>query len=147
MGDSTCIIRFKVDKNTTPFYVKIIFSDNHCTMSNYSLRNFQDYCLPKYQVQVYISSLVLTFISKWNSLLLNIRKLISLGHLLMLSSLTIIFVLRDRIQHIIHALTSSQMHKKCDLLKYNIVESPLCTCGKVEDAYHNFFHVLNMLST
>lgn len=30
------------------------------------------------------------------------------------------------------------MHKKCDLLKYNIVESPLCTWGKVEDTYYFF---------
>lgn len=65
---------FNVDKNITLTYVQNLFPDKRCTMSNYTMRNSQDYYLPK----VHKSSLVPTVMREWNLLPLNITELDSL---------------------------------------------------------------------
>lgn len=62
-----------IDENIT--YAQNLFPDKHCTTSNNTLRNFQDYYLSKCRLQIYTSSLVPAVIREWNSLPLNIRDL------------------------------------------------------------------------
>lgn len=54
------------------------FPGKRCTMSNYTMRNYRYYCLPKCRLQEYKSSLVPTIIDEWDSLPPNIRELYSL---------------------------------------------------------------------
>lgn len=45
----------------------------------------------------------------------------------------------DRFYNIIHTKLRHNCILNCDFFRYNIIESPSCTCGKVEDTYHYFF--------
>lgn len=141
---------FKVDKNIIPSYIKECFPDKRCNLSNYTMRNSQNYSLPKCRLQVYKSSLIPTVIGEWNSLPLHIREVNSLSTFINLitsdkdilninKSPPSYFSFGDRFYNIIHTKLRHNCILNCDLFRYNIIDSPSCTCGKVEDTYHYFF--------
>lgn len=141
---------FKVDKNIIPSYIKERFPDKRCNLSNYTMRNSQNYSLPKCRLRVYKSSLIPTVIGEWNSLPLHIREVNSLSTFINLitsdkdilninKSPPSYFSFGDRFYNIIHTKLRHNCILNCDLFRYNIIDSPLCTCGKVEDTYHYFF--------
>ena len=45
----------------------------------------------------------------------------------------------DRTLNILHTKLRLNCILNCDLHRYNIIDSPLCTCGKIEDTYHYLF--------
>lgn len=112
--------------------------------------NSHNYSLPKCRLQVYKSSLIPTVIGEWNSLPLHIREVNSLSTFINLitsdkdilninKSPPSYFSFGDRFYNIIHTKLRHNCILNCDLFRYNIIESPSCTCGKVEDTYHYFF--------
>lgn len=108
------------------------------------------YSFPKCRLQVYKSSLIPTVIGEWNSLPLHIREVNSLSTFINLitsdkdilninKSPPSYFSFGDRFYNIIHTKLRHNCILNCDLFRYNIIESPSCTCEKVEDTYHYFF--------
>ena len=51
----------------------------------------------------------------------------------------------DRTLNILHTKLSHNCLLNCELHRYNIIDSPFCTYGKIGDAYHYFFLVSSML--
>ena len=50
----------------------------------------------------------------------------------------------DRYTNVIHTKLRHNCALNSDLFRCNIIDSPLCSCGKAEDTYHYFLHVLNI---
>ena len=51
----------------------------------------------------------------------------------------IFFTYGDRFLNIIHTKLRHNCALNNDLFRCNIINSPLCSCGKLEDTYHYFF--------
>lgn len=51
----------------------------------------------------------------------------------------IFFTYGDRFFNIIHTRLRHNCVLNSDLFRCNIINSPLCSCGKLEDTYHYFF--------
>lgn len=54
-----------------------------------------------------------------------------------------LFTYGDRYLNIIHT-TLRHSYALNDLFRCNIINSPLCSCGKLEDIYHCVSHVINI---
>ena len=140
---------YKVDKNIIPSYIRDIFPDKRGKASSYTTKNSQNYSLPKCRLQLYKTSFVPTVISEWNTLPQEIRdapslktfsqKIISHVNEINNNHPPEYFSHGDRTLNILHTKLRHNCILNCDLHRYNIIDSPLCTCGKIEDTYHYFF--------
>ena len=140
---------YKFDRNMLPSYIKDIFPEKRSVISNYSTRNTLNYCLPKCRLQLYKSSFIPTVVSEWNALPLDVRQSDSIrifkGKLTVNSNLVCdksrpdFYVLGDRYTNIVHTKLRHKFALNSDLFRCKIIDSPLCSCGRLEDTYHYFF--------
>ena len=133
---------YKVDKHLIPNYLSDIFP---CKTSSYNTRNTLNYNVPKCKLQTYKNSFVPTVINEWNSLPTDIKTSESIGSFMKKVNNTkqnsppVYFACGNRRLNILHTRLRHNCILNKDLFRCNIINSPLCTCGKIEDEYHYFF--------
>ena len=132
---------YKVDKQLTPNYLRDIFPSK---FSSYNTRNTLNYSVPKCKLQLYKHSFVPTVINEWNSLPENIKTSESIVTFMnkvktKQNSPPVYFACGIRRLNILHTRLRHNCILNKDLFRCNIINSPLCTCGKIEDEYHYFF--------
>lgn len=115
-----------------------------CNASAYHTRNSQDYNVPVCRLQIYKSSFVPTVVNEWNSLPLDTRdsSSLSLFKNKTSKSLTVAppyFSNGKRSTNILHTRLRHNCALNIDLHRCNIILSPLCSCGMIEDAHQFFF--------
>ena len=98
---------------------------------------------------MYKTSFVPTVIGEWNTLPQEIRdapslksfsqKIISHVNEINNNHPPAYFSHGDRTLNILHTKLRHNCILNCELHRYNIIDSPYCTCGKIEDTYHYFF--------
>lgn len=143
---------YKIDRNLLPNYVMDIFPNKRVNASNYFTRNAQNYSIPKCRLQLYKSSFVPTVVNEWNALSKDVRESDSIRifkekiHVSIINQNDItcrtkpdFFTYGDRFFNIIHTRLRHNCVLNSDLFRCNIINSPLCSCGKLEDTYHYFF--------
>lgn len=130
--------------NLVPEYLLDIVPDMRYNASAYYTRNSQNYNIPVCRLQIYKSSFVPTVVNEWNSLPLDIRdsSSLSLFKNKISNSLAVAppyFSYGKRRTNILHTRLRQNCALNIDLYRCNIITSPLCSCGKIEDAHHFFF--------
>ena len=104
----------------------------------------QNYSIPKYRLNIYKSSFVPVAIDAWNTIPLEIRQSSSLNSFKnsfknSKNAPPSYFSHGERYWNIVHTRLRHNCVLNKDLFRCNIIDSPLCSCGKPEDAYHFFF--------
>lgn len=135
---------YKINHNLVPDYLTKIFPSTRSHDSTYTTRQSQNYSIPKCRLNIYKSSFVPTAIHLWNGIPLEIRNLPTLksfkkSFLSSKSQPPSYFSYGERYWNVIHTRLRHNCILKKDLHRCKIIDSPLCSCGKVEDAYHYFF--------
>jgi hypothetical protein len=114
-------------------------------VTNYPVRNRNDYTVPRCRLSLYQSSFIPSVINLWNSLDNETRNTrtydmlkINLKRKVVLPKIPGHFLVGDRISNILY----SRLHNNCSSLKYdlfrcNIIKDSRCVCGYIrEDASH-----------
>jgi hypothetical protein len=135
---------YKIYNNLVPEYLQNIFPSIRSHGSNYITRQSQKYGIPKCRLNIYKSSFVPVAIDECNSLPLELRQSTSLNSFknnfqIPITPRPSFFSHGERYWNIIHTRLRHNCVWNKDLFRCNIINSPLCTCGKIEDAYHLFF--------
>ena len=129
----------------TPEYLSDLVPCNVGSNSNYTLRNSQDSVSVRSRTSLYSNSFLPSAIREWNNLPIVARHSTSLSTFKS-------WLNRDKEKcpsylyrgcrklQVLH----TRLRTKCSSLNFhlhqkNIVQSPLCTCGSLESAYHYFF--------
>ena len=135
---------FKVHNNLVPAYLKQIFPSTRGNLSRYNTRNTEDYDIPQCRLQLFKKSFVPDIVGKWNSLSAVSKETTSIKEFK--RNINTIhrkpppyFSFGKRYINIIHTKLRHNCILNNDLYRRNIIESPLCSCGLVEDSYHFFF--------
>lgn len=105
-------------------------------------------------MELYKSSFVPTVVDEWNALSTDVRESDSVRifkekihvsvkneNVLTCRTRPNFFIYGDRFLNIIHTRLRHNCALNNDLFRCNIINSPLCSCGKLEDTYHYFFHM------
>ncbi len=128
--------------------------------TRYNLRNADDLQTIRSRTALYYNSFLPSTIREWNSLSVDVRNapsVISFKNKVKPNTLDVplYFYSGPRYLQVIH----SRLRMKCsglnfDLYRKNIIESPQCHCGSVEDTAHYFFnctqytaHIIQLLDT
>lgn len=103
-------------------------------------------------MELYKSSFVPTVVDEWNALSTDVRGSDSVRifkekihvsvkneNVLTCRTRPNFFTYGDRFLNIIHTKLRHNCALNNDLFRCNIINSPLCSCGKLEDTYHYFF--------
>ena len=141
------VTMYKIHNNEVPQYLKETIPSKVNSISSYDLRNGNNYIIPKCRLDLYKKSFVPDSISKWNSLSIESRQATSLKQFRKTVTSNNInnpkpptyFSYGPRLLNIIHTKLRHTCILNYDLYRRNIVNSPLCSCGMREDAYHFFF--------
>ena len=145
---------YKIDRHLLPDYISNIFPKKRTNISIYNTRNSENYSIPKCRLQLYKCSFIPTVVNEWNALSVETRQSDSIR--IFKKQLAAIFAYNDcntaahksrpefysfgdRYTNIIHTKLRHNCALNSDLFRFNIINSPLCSCGKVEDTYHYFF--------
>ncbi|MES9883011.1 MAG: reverse transcriptase family protein [Sedimenticola sp.] len=136
---------YKMKEGLSPEYLSNILPpeiDN----PRYSLRNADDLQTIRTRTALYYNSFLPSTIREWNSLPVEVRNAPSLNCFKNKVKPTIhqvptYYYAGPRYLQVIH----TRLRMKCsalnfDLFRKNIIESPNCQCGHVEDTSHYFFH-------
>ena len=114
-------------------------------VTNYPVRNRNDYTVPRCRLSLYQSSFIPSVINLWNSLdneTRNIRTYdmfkINLKRKVVLLKIPGYFLVGDRISNILYSrLRSNCSSLKYDIFRCNIIKDSKCVCGYImEDASH-----------
>jgi hypothetical protein len=140
---------YKMKHNLTPIYLSDLVPPNVDSSSTYQLRNSQDSVTIRTRTTLYYNSFLPNVIREWNNLPISARNSVSLS-----SFKT--WLNRDRVKCLSYlfsgARKSQVLHTRlrtnCSSLNHhlyqkNIVQSPLCNCGHVENTHHYFFECIN----
>lgn len=137
---------FKLHNNLVPEYLMDILPNMRCNTSIYSTRNSQNYDIPKCRLQTYKSTFIPTVVNEWNSIPLETRNLQSMSKFKSKisnkksrSAPPSYFDYGNRRLNVLQTRLRHNCVLNNDLFRCNLISSPLCTCGKVEDTYHYFF--------
>ena len=137
-------IMYKIYHNLVPDYLQNILPSIRSHESNYVTRQSQNYSIPKCRLNIYKSSFVPLAIDEWNSVPMEIRQSSSINSFKQRLHVPkkprpSYFSYGERYWNIIHTRLRHKCALNNDLFRCNIIDSPLCSCGKTEDAYHFFF--------
>ena len=137
-------VMYKIHNNLVPDYLKQIFPSTRGSLSRYNTRNTSDYSIPKCRLQVFKKSFVPDVINHWNLLQIEAREATSLTIFKKHINRNIpkppnYFSAGNRKINIIHTKLRHNCILNNDLFRRNIIGSPLCSCGQVENSYHFFF--------
>lgn len=135
-------IFYKMDHNLSPAYLSNLLPPHVGDMSGYPLRNAENYASVNINTSLYGNSFLPSTIREWNKLPVDLRNAESItsfkrqldnDH----SKIPSYFYYGNRLSQILH----TRLRTECSSLNYylnrrNLVPSPLCVCGVVENNHH-----------
>lgn len=136
---------FKMQHDLTPAYLSSLIPPLVCEISMYNLRNADDFLTINCRTQLYYSSFIPSVVRDWNSLPDQAKQISSLHSFKSYfnrgrTRVPKYFYYGKRKLQVLHMrLRTSCSSLNNDLYLKNIIHSPLCICGSVENAYHYFF--------
>ncbi|MEW8545561.1 MAG: reverse transcriptase family protein [Candidatus Thiodiazotropha sp.] len=139
------IIFYKIIHNETPTYLNDLIPPIVENANRYNLRNSNDICTLRCRTNLYYNSFLPSTIRAWNTLSIDIKEAPSVSSFKYRLNRNIIqppkyYNSGSRIGQILHTrlrLGCSSLNS--DLYRKNIVDSPSCSCGGFESAYHFFY--------
>ena len=139
------ILFYKMKNNLCPPYLASLVPNNVGDASRYNLRNVQHSQTVHAYTQLYFNSFLPSVIREWNALSQTTRELSSMECFANQLNSDIIppqklYFQGNRLAQIYHArLRTGCSTLRLHLYSKNIIESPLCNCGEIEDSFHFFF--------
>ena len=135
---------YKIHNNLVPTYIQNIVPDIRGNISQYSTRNSSNYSLPKCRLELFNKSFIPDTVRKWNAIKINIREATSVKSFKKCLLSNIVkppkyFSFGRRFWNIIHTRLRHNCILNSDLFCCNLIDSPNCSCGQIEDSYHLFF--------
>ena len=136
---------YKMTHRLTPDYLASLIPPQVGDTMQYNLRNAHNVNLVSARTTLYYNSFLPSTLREWNSLPQYARDIPTLSQFKAFLSRNkpkpkSYFYFGNRNSQVIHA----RLRMKCSSLNYhlyskNIVESPRCICGKIENNFHYFF--------
>ena len=130
----------------SPLYLSSMVPPTVDSFSRYSLRNANDIRTVEARTSLYYQSFLPSIVRDWNSLEdedRNSASVNSFKNRLNRNRLIVpkYYYVGDRKLQVLH----TRLRTKCSSLNYdlclkNIIDSPLCSCGSIENAQQYFFH-------
>ena len=140
------ILFYKMVHNLVPDYLSSLVPAQVGETAHYSLRNNNNMRSVYARTQLYYNSFIPSTSRAWNELPEHVRNLPSI-YLFKKAIATPVsqppkyFTFGNRREQVLHTrLRTGCSALNADLHSKNIVESPFCRCGDVEDANHYFLH-------
>ena len=136
---------FKMQNNLAPDYLSSLVPPTVGSTSAYPLRNSSNLHTLRAKTQLYFNSFLPSVIRDWNELPEEIRFSSSLGAFKYKLNRDVImppkfYFTGKRLGQIYHArLRTNCSPLNQHLFSKNIIDSPTCACGAVEDTYHYLF--------
>jgi hypothetical protein len=143
------VLLFKMKNNATPEYLSSILPPEIGQTVTYNLRNSNNIQIPEARTALYYNSFLPSALIQWNSLPLEARNLTSIDTFKnflkkdMPKKNQYFHYGKREAQVILSRLRTKCSNLNHDLFSKSIVDSPLCSCGKVENTYHFFFDCPN----
>ncbi|MES9994044.1 MAG: reverse transcriptase family protein [Candidatus Thiodiazotropha sp.] len=137
---------YKMIHNLTPLYLSSLVPQPVSNLSRYNLRNSNDLQTIAARTNQYYYSFLPSSIRAWNTLPDEAKQTDSLNafkQFLKKDNRTVpkYYYSGSRKAQILHTrLRTNCSSLNLDLFLKNISDSPLCTCGSIENAQHFFFH-------
>ena len=134
-----------MQNDLVPGYLAILVPPSVSEISRYNLRNANDFTAIHCRTQQYYSTFIPSAVREWNNLseeAKQIGSLISFKTFLNRDKKKVptYYVTGKRKLQILHTrLRTNCSSLNSDLFIKNMTESPACTCGIIENAYHFFF--------
>ena len=144
-NDHKLSLFFKMKNNLTPLYLSSLVPQTVGQTTRYSLRNSNDLQTIQSRTTLYSNSFLPSTIRDWNNLTQEVRQIDSVNTFKQFLNRE-----RERVPKYFYSgnrrgqMLHTRLRTNCsglsdDLFIKNIVESPLCQCGRIENAYHYFF--------
>ena len=140
------LLFYKMQHNISPNYLSSLVPPSVGNTTNYQLRNSTDLLTVHTNSQLYYNSFLPSAVRDWNELPEHIRNLPSITTFKNelnsdIKKIPKFYFAGKRLGQIYH----SRLRTKCSslnqhLFSKNIVESPLCFCGALEDTNHFLFN-------
>ena len=139
---------YNIEHKNAPSYLCDLIPPKIQSLTNYPLRNGNDIMQPFCRLSVTSESFFPSTIKEWNKLDVSTRELDSISKFktAIKNSNQILQVTKHfsfgprKLNIILTQLRHSVSALKHDLYRINIVNSPSCRCGGIEDVDHFFFH-------
>ena len=140
---------YKMKSNLCPSYLSSLVPLTVNSASRYNLRNANDLQTINARTSLYYNSFLPSTIRAWNNLPFEAKQMESVNafkYFLKRENVPVpkYFCTGKRKVQILHTrLRTNCSSLNLDLFIKNISDSPMCTCGSVEDTQHYFFHCIN----
>ena len=140
---------YKMINHLTPIYLSSLIPAQVSSASRYNLRNAHNYQTIQARTNQYRDSFLPSTLHLWNNLPLEARQSNSLNSFKLFLKKDILPIPRcyyygNRKLQILHSrLRIGCSALNLDLFTKNITDSPLCSCGSIENSQHYFFHCRN----
>ena len=140
---------YKMKSNLCPEYLSSLVPQTVNSISRYNLRNANDLQTVNARTTLYYNSFLPSTIRAWNNLPSEAQQLESVNSFkffLIKENVPVpkYFYIGKRKAQILHTrLRTNCSSLNLDLFVKNISDSPMCTCGSVEDTQHYFFHCIH----
>ena len=135
--------------NLCPTYLSSLVPQTVNSISRYNLRNANDLQTINARTTLYYNSFLPSTIRAWNDLPLEAKQLESVNafkYFLKRENVPVpkyYYTRKWKVQILHTRLRTNCSSLNLDLFVKNISDSPMCTCGSIEDAQHKFFHCVN----
>ena len=132
--------------NLTPYYLSSLIPQQVEAISQYNLRNAQDIRNIRSRTSLYYNSFLPSTLRQWNNLSTETRQSNSLNSFKCIlkkdkPSVPRYYYFGSRKAQSLHTrLRTGCSSLNLDLFLKNISESPMCSCGSIENTQHFFFH-------
>ena len=136
---------YKMNNHLAPEYLTSLIPQPVAAASRYNLRNSNSLQTIHARTNLYYQSFLPSAIRGWNNLPIEIKQSDSVNsfkkHLFKKQPVPKYYYIGNRRAQILHTrLRTNCSSLNIDLFTRNISDSPLCSCGSIEDAQHYFFH-------
>ena len=136
---------YKMSNHLAPEYLTSLIPQPVAAASRYNLRNSNNLQTIHARTNLYYQSFLPSAIRNWNNLPIEIKQSDSVNsfkkHLFKKKPVPKYYYIGNRRAQILHTrLRTNCSSLNIDLFTRNISDSPLCSCGSIEDAQHYFFH-------
>ena len=144
--DHKLTLFYKMYNNLTPYYLSSLIPQQVEAISQYNLRNAQDIRNIRSRTSLYYNSFLPSTLRQWNNLSTETRQSNSLNSFKCIlkkdkPSVPRYYYFGSRKAQSLHTrLRTGCSSLNLDLFLKNISESPMCSCGSIEDTQHFFFH-------
>ena len=136
---------YKMSNDLTPGYLTSLVPQPVGAASRYSLRNANNLQTIKCRTNLYYESFLPSAVRSWNALPTEVQQSDSVNtfkrRITTKQPTPKYYYVGSRRAQILHTrLRTNCSGLNIDLFTRNISDSPLCSCGSIEDAQHFFFH-------